>query len=120
MNEVPKHFRPVENITVSEDINHEIVYTISKLKTIANNHEDFEVLEKFMDAIADFRGELLKTFQEGYINQVPLYHHLIGSGVAIGTNFDTPITEETKLAIEKEIVEFTKNVLSPMVTGELV
>ncbi len=121
MNDVHRNFRPVENVTVSEDINHEIVYTISKLKINANNHEDFEVLEKFMDEVADFKGELLKTYREDDINQVPLFHHLIGSGMAKGAHFDTPISDETRLAIEKEIVQFTENILKPIVApGELV
>lgn len=117
MNEVPKNFRPVETVLVSEKIPVDVIYEITKLKTIANNHEDFEVLEKFMDAVADFKTELLQIYTEAEINQVPLYHHLIGSGVAKDTVFENPINEETRLAIEKAIVGFVTDVLAPIVIG---
>lgn len=117
MNEVPRKFRPAE-VIVSEKISHEIIYTISKLKTIALNHDNPEVGEKFMDAIMNFRTELFKKYLEDEVEQVPLYHHLTGSGMAKDTVYNTPINEEIRLAIEKEIVEFTEVALKQFVTNE--
>jgi len=97
--ESPSGFHPIEKIRVSEEIQKGIVQEISELKSLANNHEDFDVLMNFMDAIADFKEELLKEYKEADIDQVPLYHHLIGSGMPEGGKHSS-ITPKTQLAIE--------------------
>ena len=114
MNEVPRSFRPVEGVMVSEAISPKVVEDVTRLKRAANDHEDFEILEQFMNMIADFKSELLQTYTEDELSQVPLYHHLIGSGMAEGTSFITPISENNRIAIETAIVDLVNDTLLPL------
>jgi len=114
MNEIPKSFNQVEKVNVSSELDSKVIDDISSLKSAANGHEDFDVTVNFMEAVADFKIELLNAYTEEELNQVPLFHHLIGSGVAVGTTFENPISPTIKLEIELAIKVFVENTLKSM------
>lgn len=113
--EMPSNYSPIEKIRVSSEVREGIVNEISDLKSAANTHEDFDVLVNFMDAVADFKDELLKEYAQAEIHQVPLYHHLIGSGIPQQASFESSIPPETMLAIEQRIIEFVDTKLTKVV-----
>ncbi len=115
-----KKFHPtVEKSTDETDVEnpHEAVIALMKqLRTIALEHDDFEVMSDFMDAIADFDTELTNKYLKSELIQVPMYHSLISSGMAEGTEFENKIESEKKSAIETDIISFVNKKLSEIIS----
>lgn len=106
----------VQAITVhNESLPDSLIESISLLKAAMSEEEDFEKVVEYSDSVADLSHTLFSQFGEHYVQQVPVYHHLIGSGMSESISFsEDPISGEMQDQIESTIAEFVEEKISSL------